>query len=96
LFSFNSASFFILTWTTIITITNMDILKAMDLVDVDLMVIMTCHTCLTPIILDRHLVHITNTTITMIANMDAVMSTITTNNVTDIKEAIGGTVKKKH
>jgi hypothetical protein len=66
----------------------------MDLVDVDLMVIMTCHTCLTPIILDRHLVHITNTTITMIANMDAVMSTITTNNVTDIKEAIGGTVKK--
>jgi hypothetical protein len=67
----------------------------MDLVDVDLMVIMTCHTCLTPIILDRHLIHITNTTITMIANMDAVMSTITTNNVTDIKEAIGGTVKKK-
>jgi hypothetical protein len=67
--------------------------QAINLTDVDLM---TCHTCLTPSILDRRLLHTTNTMATMINNMDPVMTTITISNVTDIKEAIVGNVKKNN
>jgi uncharacterized membrane protein len=67
--------------------------QAINLTDVDLM---TCHTYLTPSILDRRLLHTTNTMATMINNMVPVMTTITISNVTDIKEAIVGNVKKNN